>query len=168
MLVRAGWCEAAVACAWAVTALREPPWWWMPLSLLVGWGAVLLGACDLRVRRLPDVLTLPAYPAVAVLVGLAAAHRPGVVLGSVAGLALFGGTYLLVRLVVPAAMGGGDVKLAGALGMAVGAVSVQSAVAVMVAAAVLTLVAALARRTRAVPHGPAMLLPSWLVTLSGP
>ncbi|MEB3367589.1 prepilin peptidase [Saccharopolyspora mangrovi] len=166
--VSAGWCEIGVAAAWAVVALRGMPWWWMPIPLLVGWGGVLLGACDLRVHRLPDALTLTAQPVVAALLGLAALHRPGIVLGSVAGFVLFCGTYLVVRLIAPAAMGAGDVKLAGVLGVVVGAVSVQAVVAVMAAAAMFTLVAALSRRTRAVAHGPAMLVPSWLVTLSWP
>ncbi|WP_406689593.1 hypothetical protein REH65_26560 [Saccharopolyspora sp. ID03-671] len=74
----------------------------------------------------------------------------------------------MIRLVAPTSMGAGDVKLAGVLGMVVGSVSVQSVLAVMVAAAVLTLVGVLSRRTRAVAHGPALLLPSWLVTLGWP
>lgn len=166
--VPAGWCEVGVAVAWAVVALRGMPGWWAPIPLLVGWGGVLLGACDLRVHRLPDALTLPAHPVLAALLGLASLHRPGVVLGSAAGFVLLCGTYSVVRLIAPAAMGAGDVKLAGALGLAVGAVSVPAVVAVMAAAAMFTLVAALSRRTRAVAHGPAVLVPSWMVTLSWP
>lgn len=37
-----------------------------------GWAGVLLGGTDLVARRLPDALTLPAYSAVAVLLGAAA------------------------------------------------------------------------------------------------
>lgn len=167
-VVPAGWCETGVSVAWAVVGLREMPWWWAPVPLLMGWGGVLLGACDLRVHRLPDALTLPAHPVAAALLGLAAWHRPGLVLGAATGFVLFCGTYLVVRLIAPPAMGAGDVKLAGVLGAVVGAVSVPAVVGVMVTAAVLTLVGALSRRTRAVAHGPAVLIPSWLVTLSWP
>ncbi|RRO18198.1 prepilin peptidase [Saccharopolyspora rhizosphaerae] len=166
--VPGGWCEVGVGLAWAVVGLREVPWWWAPVPMLVAWGGVLLGACDLRVHRLPDALTVPGHLVLAVLLGFAALHRPGVVLGAVAGFVLFCGTYLVVRLIAPAAMGAGDVKLAGGLGMAVGAVSVPAVVLVMVSAALFTLVGALSQRTRAVAHGPAVLAPAWLVTLSWP
>ncbi|TWG08405.1 leader peptidase (prepilin peptidase)/N-methyltransferase [Saccharopolyspora dendranthemae] len=167
-VVPAGWCEVGVSVAWGVIALRGMPWWWIAVPLLLAWGGVLLGVCDLRVHRLPDALTLPAYPVTAALLVLAAWHRPEVAVGSVAGLALFGGTYLLVRLVAPSAMGGGDVKLAGVLGAAVGAVSVPAVVGVVAAAAALTLLGALSRPAGAVAHGPAMVVPSWLVTLFWP
>ena len=167
-VVPAGWCEVGVSVAWGVVALRGIPWWWIAVPLLLSWGGVLLGACDLRVHRLPDALTLPAYPVLAALLGLAAWHRPEIALGSVAGLVLFGGTYLLVRIVAPSAMGGGDVKLAGVLGAAAGAVSVPAVVGVIAAAALLALVGSLSRRAGAVAHGPAMIVPSWLVTLTWP
>ncbi|GAB3674075.1 hypothetical protein GCM10027597_10590 [Saccharopolyspora tripterygii] len=164
----AGWCEGVIAVAWAVVGLRGMPWWWIAVPLLLAWGGVLLSACDLRVHRIPDALTLPAYPVLTALLGLAAWHRPEIALGSVAGLVLFGGTYLLVRLVAPRAMGGGDVKLAGVLGAAGGAVSVPAVAGIIAAAAAFTLVATLSRRVGAVAHGPAMIVPSWLVTLTWP
>ncbi|MEV4734317.1 A24 family peptidase [Saccharopolyspora sp. NPDC049426] len=163
-----GWCETGVSLAWALVALRQPPGWWLPIPLALGWLAVVLSACDLRVHRLPDALTLPAYPVAAALLTVVAAHRPGVALGSAAGLVLLGGTYLVVRLISPPAMGAGDVKLAGVLGAVVGAVSVPAVAGVVVAAAAFTLVGASWRRAGAVAHGPAVLVPSWLVTLSWP
>nr|WP_304610907.1 A24 family peptidase [Saccharopolyspora sp. HNM0983] len=161
----AGCCELGVAAAWALAAagaLAGTPPWWLPVPLLLGWAGVLLAVCDLKAARLPDVLTLPAYPVVAVLLAAAAAHRPGLLPAAVAGGALFAGAYLAVRLLRPAALGAGDVKLAGSLGAVVGAVSVPLVPVVMAAAAVATLPAARARI--AVPHAPAMLVPAWLVT----
>jgi leader peptidase (prepilin peptidase) / N-methyltransferase len=84
--------------------------------------AVLLALVDLRVHRLPDVLTLPLAAATAALLGLAAAvpgatgSWPTALLG---GLAL-GAAYLVLFLINPAGMGFGDVKLALALGTALG------------------------------------------------
>ncbi|MEU8778769.1 A24 family peptidase [Streptomyces sp. NPDC048606] len=83
---------------------------------------VLLALVDLAVHRLPDVLTLPLAAATAALLGLAA------LLPGAAGswrLALLGGgalgaAYLLLYLINPAGMGLGDVKLALALGVALG------------------------------------------------
>lgn len=84
--------------------------------------AVLLTLVDHRVHRLPDVLTLPLAAALAVLLGIAAVlpaatgSWPTSLLG---GLTL-GAAYLVLFLVNPAGMGFGDVKLALALGVALG------------------------------------------------
>jgi leader peptidase (prepilin peptidase) / N-methyltransferase len=90
--------------------------------LLIAPVAVLLALVDLRVHRLPDVLTLPLAAATAALLGLAAAV-PGAA-GSwrtalLGGLAL-GAAYFALFLINPAGMGFGDVKLALALGTALG------------------------------------------------
>jgi leader peptidase (prepilin peptidase)/N-methyltransferase len=84
--------------------------------------AVLLTLIDHRVHRLPDVLTLPLAAATAVLLGVAALLPAGT--GSwptslLGGLAL-GGAYLVLFLINPSGMGFGDVKLALALGAALG------------------------------------------------
>jgi leader peptidase (prepilin peptidase)/N-methyltransferase len=161
------WCEVPVGLLWTVVAIRAAtgmPLWWAAIPLSLGWLAVLLTVCDVLAARLPDVLTLPAYPVAAALLGIAALHEPAVLIGAVAGVAIFAGTYLLVRVVSPSAMGPGDVKLAGSLGAVVGAVSLSAVLLVMAAAAALTLVAALWKRGGGIPHGPAMLAPAWLIT----
>ncbi|RSS57910.1 prepilin peptidase, partial [Streptomyces sp. WAC07061] len=83
---------------------------------------VLLSLVDLAVHRLPDVLTLPLAAACAALLG-AAALLPGAAgswrLALLGGLAL-GASYLVLFLINPAGMGLGDVKLALALGVALG------------------------------------------------
>lgn len=165
------WCELAVGVAWAWVALRVAagmPWWWAAVPLLLGWVGVLLAVCDVRAYRLPDVFTLPAYPVAAVLVGVAAVHRPGTWSGALVGALLLGGVYLLVRVLLPEAMGPGDVKLAGVLGLVVGAVSVGAVLVVMVVAALGTLAAASWRGRGAFPHGPVVLVPAWLVTAVAP
>ncbi|MET9223321.1 A24 family peptidase [Streptomyces sp. NPDC003300] len=89
--------------------------------LLVPVGLVL-GRVDLKVFRLPDVLTFPAFLGTAALLGLAALlpdHRgswPRALFGALA----VGFVYLLLFLVNPAGMGFGDVKLAPTLGLALG------------------------------------------------
>ncbi|MFD0268733.1 prepilin peptidase [Streptomyces sp. NPDC127106] len=83
---------------------------------------VLLALVDLAVHRLPDVLTLPLAAAAAAALG-AAALVPGAAgswrLALLGGAAL-GAAYLLLFLINPAGMGFGDVKLAIALGVALG------------------------------------------------
>jgi leader peptidase (prepilin peptidase) / N-methyltransferase len=83
---------------------------------------VALAQIDTAVRRLPDRLTLPAYPAVLVLLTLAAAagsQWPALIRALLAAL-LLGAGYLLLGLLSAGQVGGGDVKLAGLLGLALG------------------------------------------------
>jgi leader peptidase (prepilin peptidase) / N-methyltransferase len=89
---------------------------------LAGAGAVL-AVTDARQRRLPDHLTLPSYPVALALLGVAALvmpdgarHYSGALLGMAAALAMFLGQ----AFVYPAALGWGDVKLSGLLGLYLG------------------------------------------------
>jgi len=83
---------------------------------------VALAAIDIAVKRLPDPLTLPAYPiliamlAVAALIGGDVAALGRAVL---AGLAL-AGCFLVLALIRPGQLGGGDIKLAGLTGIVLG------------------------------------------------
>jgi leader peptidase (prepilin peptidase) / N-methyltransferase len=84
--------------------------------------SVPLAAIDIAVQRLPDPLTLPAYPIlIALLAGAAIASHDLAALGRacLGGLALAGG-YLLLALLRPGQIGGGDIKLAGIAGLALG------------------------------------------------
>lgn len=158
-----------MAVLWVVLLVRASsgvlPWWWLPVPLWLAWLAVLLSACDLAARRLPDALTLSAYPVVALLLGVAAwwGRTPLLLGGALVGAVLHAGTYLLVRAVSVRAMGAGDVKLACTLGAVVGAVSLPAVALSMFAAAVITLAFAPRCRVSGVPHGPAMLVPAWLL-----
>ncbi|HEY6422041.1 MAG TPA: A24 family peptidase [Pseudonocardiaceae bacterium] len=168
-------CAVVVAALWAVVADRAaglPVWWW-PVPLVLAWAGVLLGAADLLARRLPDALTLPAYPVVTLLLGAAAvgAGDSGPLARAVAGALLWAGGYAAVRLLAPGALGGGDVKLAGSLGALTAATSWPGMLLAVLGATALT--AAVAGPARilghcAVPHGPAMLAAAWLVVLHPP
>ncbi|MFE4688776.1 prepilin peptidase [Streptomyces sp. NPDC056749] len=84
--------------------------------------AVLLAVIDRRVHRLPDVLTLPLAGVAAVLLGAAALlpGHGGSWTSALLGGAVLGGFYLLLYRINPNGMGFGDVKLALALGVALG------------------------------------------------
>lgn len=120
---------------------------------------VTLSVIDWRTRRLPDAITLPSYPALAVL--LAPTGRLGVAL--LCGLAL-GAAYAVLWFVRPAALGLGDVKLAGLVGMVTGAAGVNAVILAAVGAHVLgalyavgLLITGRATRTTEFPFGPFML-----------
>lgn len=118
--------------------------------LIVGWAGAL-SVFDLIWRRLPNALTIGG--AVVVLAGAACCGR-GVpaLLGAMA----LGGLYLAVHLADPAALGGGDVKLAfalggltGALGLPVWILAALGAPLLTAAAGALVLAARLVRRRAA-------------------
>jgi leader peptidase (prepilin peptidase) / N-methyltransferase len=88
----------------------------------LGMIAVALTELDLTVQRLPDRLTLPTYPALIVLLGLAAVFDGN---GAAAVRAILGGLVLgaanqLLGLANAGQLGGGDIKLAGLVGLALG------------------------------------------------
>ncbi len=88
----------------------------------VGVLAVALAQIDAAVQRLPDSLTLPAYPALILLLGLAAvaSHDGAPLLRALAGGLALGTGYLLLGLASGGQLGGGDIKLAGLAGIALG------------------------------------------------
>jgi leader peptidase (prepilin peptidase) / N-methyltransferase len=120
------------------------------LAWLVG-----LSVYDIRERRLPNWLTMPG--AVAILAAAAVAGRGLPAFCGAAGLL---GMYLVVHLVAPAAMGGGDVKLAAGVGGLTGAfgydVWVLAAITAPLLTALLACVAVACRSDATVPHGPSM------------
>ncbi|WP_092520415.1 prepilin peptidase [Actinopolyspora saharensis] len=167
--VPARWCHPAVAAVWScavasVVVGAFPPWW-LPTQLITGLLLVLLTACDLRHRRLPDVLTLGGCPLVlgALLLAAVLGAPTRLPLWGLVGAVVFGGSYAVVRLIAPCSLGAGDVKFAVLLGLAIGGVTPLLVPVVMLGAAVGTLVTAGFLRRRAVPHGPAMALSAWLV-----
>nr|WP_246323933.1 A24 family peptidase [Petropleomorpha daqingensis] len=83
---------------------------------------VALSGIDLDVRRLPDVLVLPAYPLLLALFAAAAGvSGDWASLGrAVLGAAVLFGCYLALALIHPAGMGFGDVKFSGLIGLVLG------------------------------------------------
>lgn len=160
---RAPACEISGAGLAAVVGWRVVdglPWAWAPVPLVLGALAVPLAAADLICRRLPDALTLAGYPLLGLAVVLADPHAT---LRALAGLVVFGGAHLVVRAVAPAALGGGDVKLAGGLGIVLGALGWVDLALAATLAAVGTLVVAMVQRSRAAPHGPGLLAATWVL-----
>lgn len=83
---------------------------------------VALAAIDIAVQRLPDRLTLPAYPILIILLTGAAvvSHDFAALLRALLGGLSLAGAFLLLGLVRPGQLGGGDIKLAGVAGLALG------------------------------------------------
>lgn len=83
---------------------------------------VTLAAIDLAVQRLPDRLTLPAFPLLIALLAVPALgqHAGTALLRAVLGSLSLAAAYLLLAVARPGQLGGGDVKLAGLAGLVLG------------------------------------------------
>jgi leader peptidase (prepilin peptidase) / N-methyltransferase len=140
--VRAPVCEVSVGALWGITGglwgAGRLPQAWLPAVLGLAWLGVAAGLVDLRHRRLPNTLTAAAAvlgPLSLLLLGPGAVGR-----GLLGGLVAVVG-YGLVHALRPAALGLGDVKLAGPLGAVLGAASWSALVVAAALAAVFTGVA---------------------------
>jgi leader peptidase (prepilin peptidase) / N-methyltransferase len=83
---------------------------------------VALSAVDVAVSRLPDKLTLPAYPVLTGLLGIAAiaGHDGAAFVRALLGGVALTCVYFLLAVLRPGQLGAGDVKLAGLTGLALG------------------------------------------------
>ncbi|WP_101784446.1 prepilin peptidase [Nonomuraea indica] len=150
------------------------------VAALVAWRAGLpyvlfavagtaLAIIDWRTSRLPDAITLPAYPLLALSL-LPGGELPRALLGAAALAAVYG----VLWFVRPAAMGLGDVKLAGLIGMAAASLGWPAWVVAAVAGqlcgalyALALLATGRASRDTEFPLGPFMLLGALAALCSG-
>jgi leader peptidase (prepilin peptidase) / N-methyltransferase len=127
---------------------------------------VALAAIDIAVQRLPDPLTLPAYPILITLLAAAAVAShdfAALARALLGGLALMA-AYLVLALIRPGELGAGDIKLAGIAGLALGWLGwptlLAGAALGFVLSAVVSLALLAARRVTlhsAISFGPFML-----------
>lgn len=159
--------EAATAALLALLALRFGPHPALIAYCYLGITGVALAFIDARCRRLPDALTLPAYPAGLALLGIAAATTAGGLrhyLLALAGMAAAWLLFAVQALVYPAGVGWGDVKLSGIIGLYLGWLGIGPLVAGLFAGYLLAavtgiglLIAGRASRRSQVPFGPFLL-----------
>jgi leader peptidase (prepilin peptidase)/N-methyltransferase len=159
--------ELGTGAGFALMALRFGLSPVLPAFLLLAALAPALAVTDLRWQRLPDRLTLPAYPAAALLLAGGALAVPGGAghfLSALAGLAAAWLFFALLALIHPAGLGWGDVKLSGVLGLYLGWLGPAAVVAGLLGAFVLAALAGLgliatgkATRKSQIPFGPFML-----------
>jgi leader peptidase (prepilin peptidase)/N-methyltransferase len=148
----------------------------VPALLALTAVGIALSGIDLATRRLPDALVLPSYPVLALLVAFACAVRgdwSALLRAGLGGVALFG-FFLALALISPRAMGFGDVKLAGVLGLVLGyfswATLVVGAFAGFLLGAVVgvgLMAAGGAGRKTAIPFGPFMIAGGLLALWAG-
>lgn len=154
---------AFVLVAWRAVQLGRAPL--IPALLVFTALGTALAAIDLSTRRLPNVLVLPAYPVLGILVagaGLAQHDGWAVARAGVGAAALFG-FFFLLAVVHPPGMGMGDVKFAGVIGLVLGYLSwtallvgAFAAFFLGAAAGIVVLATGTGSRKTALPFGPFM------------
>lgn len=169
--------ELVTALAFALMAVRFGADPLLPAYLYVTAVGVVLAGTDLAAKRLPDVLTLPSYFAVAGLLAIAVPHEPDGprrFVQALIGMAVLTAIYFLLFVINPRGMAWGDVKLSGVLGLALGwfgqSTFIVGAFCGFLAGAVVGLGLVLARRAKlksAIPFGPFMIFGALLGILIG-
>jgi leader peptidase (prepilin peptidase) / N-methyltransferase len=148
----------------------------LPAFCYLAAAGVPLAFIDVRQHRLPDLATLPSYPACLLLLGVAAPFLTGgsarfvhALIGMAVAIAFFG----LLLLVSPAGIGLGDVKLAGPLGAYLGWLGAAAFVTGLLAAWLLAAVTAIglllarrATRKTEIPFGPFLIASTLGVALA--
>lgn len=138
--------------------------------------SVVLTLIDLDTHRLPNAIVLPSYAVAGVLFTIASVLGAdwGRLLQAAIGMAILYSFYFVIRLIRPDGMGGGDVKLAGVIGIYLGWLGWGSLVVGAFAAFLLGGVYGLilmglrrAGRRSALPFGPWMILGAWLGIVAG-
>ena len=144
---------------------------------VLGLAGTLLAFIDAELLRLPDPLTLPLLPALAVLLGAAAllapeGGAPGTFRGALYGMGALLLVYGLLWFAAPSQIGLGDVKLAPSLGLVLGWLGLEAFVTGIVAIHVLgglwgaaLLVTRRAGRGSSFPFGPFMLAGTLIAVL---
>ncbi|WP_408899597.1 prepilin peptidase [Nocardioides sp. R1-1] len=142
----------------------------LPAYLVFAAVSIALALIDLDVHRLPDVIVLPSYPVLAVL--LALGGDGGALLRALEGAAALTLFFFVVWYVAPGGMGFGDVKLAGLVGamtayLTWGTFLVGAFLGFLLGAVagVLLMAGGRAGRKTALPFGPFMVLGAWTAIL---
>ncbi|MGP4027309.1 prepilin peptidase [Actinomadura sp. 3N407] len=161
--VAVGCASVAVAIVWRLGWSAE-----LPAFVFLSAVGVPLAVIDFKLHRLPDPLTLPAYPIASVLLAAATLFGDADISRlshAFIGLVALGGVFAAQWFVAPNAIGVGDVKLAGVLGLYLGWLGLAAWVAGVLCMfvsgalwAVTLLASGRAKRDSQIPFGPFMLV----------
>ncbi|SDJ05459.1 leader peptidase (prepilin peptidase) / N-methyltransferase [Frankineae bacterium MT45] len=138
----------------------------LPAFLYLSAMAVALTMIDYDVKRLPNAIVLPSYLVGVSLLTVAAIvnHDWAPAMRALTAMCALWTVFFAIRMLYPAGMGYGDVKLAGLIGLFIGSLSWSAVIVAAFGAFVLgsvvgiaLLLSRTADRKRAIPFGPFML-----------
>ncbi|MDL9981376.1 prepilin peptidase [Microbacterium sp. ASV49] len=146
---------------------------WLVLVAFLYFAAIsiVLTVIDLDTHRLPNQIVLPSYLVAGILFAAAATltNDWAALIRAAIGMAVLYAFYFLLRLIRPGGMGGGDVKLAGVVGIYLGWLGwgalIVGAFAAFVLGGLFGIALILFRRAgrkTAIPFGPWMLAGAWV------
>ncbi|GAA4354152.1 prepilin peptidase [Microbacterium rhizosphaerae] len=146
---------------------------WLVLVAFLYFSAIsiVLTLIDLDTKRLPNAIVLPSYVVAVILFAAAATltNDWAALVRAGAGMVILYAFYFLLRVIRPGGMGGGDVKLAGVVGIYLGWLGWGALIIGSFAAFVLgglfgigLMVFRKAGRKTAIPFGPWMLAGAWV------
>ncbi|KHK99186.1 peptidase A24 [Microbacterium mangrovi] len=166
------WWVLAIAGSPVYVAVTSPDFWVVLVAYLYFASiSIVLTLIDIDVHRLPNGIVLPSYAVGIILFALACLLGApwSKLLSAAIGMAVLYLFYFLIRFISPRGMGGGDVKLAGVVGLFLGwggwPTLIVGAFAAWVLAGLFSLVLIAVRRAgrkTAIPFGPWMLLGAWV------
>jgi len=148
----------------------------LPGFLLYAWTLIVIAVIDADTRKIPNRLTYPLTPALAVLlVGAALVQGdPGLALRTLLGGVAAFAALLALALISPRGMGMGDVKLAAFIGLGLGHLSWGHVVLGVFGAFLLggvvaigLLLVRLRRRSDQLPFGPYLAVAALLAVVAG-
>jgi leader peptidase (prepilin peptidase)/N-methyltransferase len=160
----------------AVVSMRFGPVAELPAYLYLAAIAVALALIDIDTKRLPNAIVLPSYAVAGTLLTVAAAASGewDQLLRAGLGGAVMYAFYFVLAVAKPGAMGFGDVKLAGVLGLYLGWLGWSVLVVGLFlgflfggALGALLMVVGRASRKSKIPYGPFMLLGAFVAVLFG-
>jgi leader peptidase (prepilin peptidase) / N-methyltransferase len=168
--------EAGTGALFGITTGHFGLSWALPAFLYLVAIGVALSMIDLDVKRLPNKIVLPSYVVAAVLLtvaSVATSNWDALLRAAIGGVALYV-FYFALGVIKPGAMGFGDVKLAGILGMYLGWLGWGQLVVGAflgfllggVVGGVLMAVQKADRKSK-IPFGPFMILGAYLAVLFG-
>lgn len=165
--------EVTTALLFGALAARVHPGLVLAAACWLAMCGVPLAFIDAAVRRLPDMLTGPAFAGTGLLLIAAAASGSWPILArAVLGGIALSGFYLLLALISPAGMGMGDVKAAAVLGTMLAWPGWTSLIADGTAGFLLAavygtalLISGRATRKQQIPFGPFMIAGAFVVIL---
>ena len=138
--------------------------------------SIVLTLIDLDTHRLPNSIVLPSYLVAGILFTISAwlTNEWELLLRAAIGMVVLYAFYALLRFARPGGMGGGDVKLAGVIGIYLGwlgwgALAVGAFAAFLYGGAfgIALLLLRRAGRKTAIPFGPWMILGAWTGVFAG-